>query len=279
MAFIKPEIYAPIVTEKFKGKVVIASLADDLGLLSGNVGETVSFPMFNKIGDAKEMAKGDGIDEEELTQVENKATIKQVSAPGIVVYDIENKTALGNQLDSGAKQQGTVLARKVDSDLLKECDGTTLKVATATGTEITAKELNSGFALFGDEQDTEEIGGIVINSILSSSFYSMPEFVDAQKTYNGVNGNGIVKNGVIGYFRGVPVMLSDKDTLDSVKSECKTYIIKKHALGKMFKSEKVCDVEFERQAKYKRTAIYTDSIYAVKLLNNEGVVLLRKTIA
>ena len=47
----------------------------------------------------------------------------------------------------------------------------------------------------------------------------------------------------------------------------------------MFKSEKVADVEFERQAKYKRTAIYTDSIYAVKLLNDEGVVLLRKTIA
>ncbi|WP_142690375.1 hypothetical protein [Clostridium tertium] len=279
MAFIKPEIYAPIVTEKFKGKVRISNLADDLGLLSGSVGETVSFPMFNKIGNAKEMVKGEGIDEEELTQVENKATIKQVSAPGVVVYDIENLTALGNQLDNGASQQGTVIARKVDSDLIAECDKTTLKVATASATEVTANELNQGLMMFGDEQDTEEIGGIIINSMVSGSFYRMIEFTDAGKTYNGVNGNGIVKNGVIGYFRGIPVILSDKDTLDSTKSECKTYIIKKHALGKMFKSEKVCDVEFERQAKYKRTAIYTDSVYAVKLLDQEGVVLLRKTIA
>ena len=120
------------------------------------------------------------------------------------------------------------------------------------------------------------MAGIVINSMLSASFYHMDEFVDATKTYNTQN-NGVVTNGCIGYFRGVPVLLSDKGTLDS--TECITFIIKKHALAKMFKSEKVADCEIERQAKYKRTAIYTDSIYAVKMVNTEGVVMLRKTIA
>lgn len=276
MAFIKPEIFTDIVTERIKGKVVVSNLADDLGYLSGDVGDTVSFPMFEAIGEAKELTKGKGIDEAELKQVDSKATIKQVAAPGVVVYDIENKTALGNQVENGATQQSVAIARKVDADLIEECKKTTLKVATAKANSITAQELNQGFVMFGDEQDTSEMAGIVINSMLSASFYHMDEFVDATKTYNGAD-NGVVQNGCVGYFRGVPVFLSDKGTLDS--TECITFIIKKHALAKMFKSEKVADCEIERQAKYKRTAIYTDSIYAVKMVNSEGVVMLRKTIA
>lgn len=276
MAFIKQEVFTDIVTEKIKGKVVVSNLADDLGVLSGDVGDTVSFPVFEAIGEAKELTKGEGIDEAELSQVDSKATIKQVAAPGVVVYDIENKTALGNQVENGATQQAVAIARKVDADLIEECKKTTLKVATAQANSITVFELNQGFVMFGDEQDTSEMAGIVINSMLSASFYSMDEFVDATKTYNGANNNGIVTNGCIGYFRGVPVYISDKGTLDS--SECITFIIKKHALAKMFKLKKVADCEIERQAKYKRTAIYTDSIYAVKMVNTEGVVMLRKTI-
>lgn len=277
MAFIKPEVFTDIVTEKIKGKVVVSNLADDLGVLSGDVGDTVSFPVFEAIGEAKELTKGEGIDEAELSQVDSKAKIKQIVAPGVVVYDIENKTALGNQVENGATQQAVAIARKVDADLIEECKKTTLKVATEQANSISAFELNQGFVMFGDEQDTSEMAGIVINSMLSASFYSMDEFVDATKTYNGANNNGIVTNGCVGYFRGVPVYISDKGTLDS--AECITFIIKKHALAKMFKLEKVADCEIERQAKYKRTAIYTDSIYAVKMVNTEGVVMLRKTIA
>lgn len=279
MAFIKPEIYADIVMEKIKGKVVVANLAMDLGVLSGDVGETVSFPYFEYLGDATELTKGEGIEEQELSQKETKATIKQIAAKGVVVYDVENKTALGNQVENGALQQGIAIARKIDSDLIEECKKTTLKFSTAQENVITAYEVNQALCLFGEEQDTDEMGAIVINSMLASSFYAMEEFVDVAKTYNSRTGveNGIVKNGVIGYFRGIPVMLSDKGTLDS--TECVSFIIKKGALAKMFKNAKVADVEVERQAKYKRTAIYTDAIYAVKMVNENGVVMMRKTIA
>lgn len=277
MAFIKPEIFTDIVTERIKGKVVVSNLADDLGVLNGDVGDTVSFPMFEAIGEAKELTKGQGIDEAELKQVDSKATIKQVAAPGVVVYDIESQTALGNQVENAATQQATSIARKVDADLIEECKKTTLKVATAKANSITEDELHQGFTLFGDEQDNDEIAGIVINSMLAASFYHMDGFVNANITHVA-DKNGVVRNGIIGYFRGtIPVCISDKGTLDS--TECITFIIKKHALAKMFKSEKVADCEIERQAKYKRTAIYTDSIYAVKMVNTEGVVMLRKTIA
>lgn len=275
MAVIKPLVYAPIVTEKFKGKIVVANLATDLGVLSGTVGDTVSFPMFSKIGDCADVVRGTAIEVEELSQTESKATIKQVGK-GVRIYDMDDLTALGNFVENGANQQATVFARKVDSDLIAECDKATLKIATVGATTVTATELNAGLAMFGDEQDTSEMGAIVINSLLSASFYAMPEFTDAQKTYNGVNGNGVVENGCIGHFRGIPVLMSDKDTLDTVKSEVKTYIIKKGALGKMFK--RGINIEDERKASLKATDLYGDLIYAVKLLNAEGVVVLRKTI-
>lgn len=279
MAFIKPEVYAPIVSEKLKERMVIANLAVDLGLLKGDVGETVNFPVFKRIGDAKEMGKGDGINEEELQQEQSSATIKHISAPGVVIYDIENKTALGNQVTEGAKQQGDSIARYIDLDCIKELEKTTLKKAVENPKGITVAELNEALMLFGDEQDTDSMDAIIINSLLSANFYGMSEFVDATKTYNRTNTNGIVKGGVIGYFRGIPVIMSDHGTLDKSNTECKTFILKKGCLGKMFKSDKKCDIEVERQAKYKRTAIYTDSIYAVKLLDTEGVVMLKKTIA
>lgn len=274
-SLIKPEVYAGIVTEKFKGKAILSNFADDLGILSGNIGDTVSFPMFNQIGSAKELTKGQGIDEEELTQDESKATIKQMAAPGVLIYDQDSLTALGNFVENGAMQQGTVLARKLDSDLVAECLTSKLKVKTASKNSITAEELNKGFAMFGDEQNTEDMACILVHSLVASAFYNMPEFTKADLTYNGVNGNGIVSHNCIGHFRGVPVFMSDKDTF--VDGECVTLIVKKHALAKMKK--RGINVEDERQPKYKRTALYADFIYAVKLVMPEGVVILRNTIA
>ncbi|MCH1962685.1 hypothetical protein MCG45_07320 [Clostridium perfringens] len=271
---IKPEIYAGIVTEKFKGKMILSNFAMDLGELSGKVGDTVSFPMFNQIGSAKVLNKGDGIDEEELTQKETKATIKQMAAPGVLIYDVDDLTALGNFVENGAMQQGTVLARGLDSDLFKEALTSKLKVKTTNKNVLMADDLNRGFAMFGDEQNVEDMACIICHSIVASSFYNMPEFVKADYTFNG-KGNGIVHNNCIGHFRGVPVFMSDKDTM--VDGECVTIIVKKNALAKMKK--RGINVESERQAKFKRTALYADYIYTVKLVNTEGVVVLRNTIA
>ncbi|MDM0459557.1 hypothetical protein QTH51_04225 [Clostridium perfringens] len=272
---IKPEVYAGIVTEKFKGKAILSNFAMDLGELSGKIGDTISFPMFNQIGSAKVLNKGDGIDEEELTQKETKATIKQMAAPGVLIYDVDDLTALGNFVENGAMQQGTVLARGLDSDLFKEALTSKLKVKTTNKNVLMADDLNRGFAMFGDEQNVEDMACIICHSIVASSFYNMPEFVKADYTFNGVNGNGIVHNNCIGHFRGVPVFMSDKDTM--VDGECVTIIVKKNALAKMKK--RGINVESERQAKFKRTALYADYIYAVKLVNTEGVVVLRNTIA
>lgn len=276
MTLIKPEVYSQIVEEKMKGKVILSNWADQVGVLTGSVGETVIFPHWNTIGKATQLNKGDDIKTEELGQDDScKATIKQMAAPGVLVYDIDNLTALGDAIDEGARQQGVALARGKDTDLMTECLTSKLKVKTASKTAITSDELNKGFQLYGDSQDCDDFCGILVHSLVASSFYSMPEFVKADYTFNGVNGNGIVRHNLIGHYRGVAVYMSDFNTF--VDGECVTIIVKKHSLGKMPK--RGVFTEFDRMASKKATAIYSDEIYAVKMINGEGVVVLRNTIA
>lgn len=276
MSLIKPEIYAPLVRQKFIGKVKVANLAVDLGFLKNTtVGETVTFPKFKTIGDAEEMIKGTPLNPESLDQDKSTATIKQVGK-AVRVYDIDDLTAMGNHIDESASQQGTVFARKLDKDLITAALTSPLKKATAAAKAITAIELNAGLNLFGDEQDTEDMAGIVINSLLLDSFYGMTEFVDKNKTYT-TDGNGIVRNGLVGYFRNIPVFLADHTTYDTTLSECITLVIKKNALAYMTKRD--INIELERLPKLKATDVVGDFIYATKLVADDGLVVIRKTIA
>ena len=115
-----------------------------------------------------------------------------------------------------------------------------------------------------------------MNSRLVPDLMNMDAFVSTAKTY-AHDGNGIVKNGIVGYLYNVPVMVSDNNTFDEASGECKTYLIKKDALGYVFQKDIV--VEEERNAKLRATDIVTTALYATKLLDAQGVVILRKTIA
>ena len=277
MAIIVPEVYANMVTEKVKGKVKISSLAENIGVLSGNVGDTVTFPMFKALSDAELMAKGDKITAEELAQTSDSKKIVQYGK-GVKVYDIEDLTALGRMLDNGAEQQARIFARALDNEMVKDIDtNVILKSSTTDTKEISEHELNNAFQLFGDEQDNDEFAGIVINSLLVPSFYQMNSFVKADYTVSNEK-NGKIVNGVIGYWRGtIPVILSDVNTYDNTLNETKTYIIKKGALGYMPKREVL--VEEQRDASTKSTDLYADYIFACGLIQKDGVCVVRKTIA
>lgn len=276
MAIIVPEVYANLVTEKVKGKVKISQLADTLGVLTGEVGNTVTFPMFKALSDAVLMAKGDSITPEQLAQTSSNKSIMQYGK-GVKVYDIEDLTALGRMLENGAEQQARIFARALDNEMVKDIDtNAILKSATVGANEITESELINGFTLFGDEQDNDEFAGVVINSLLAPSFYAMNGFIKSDVTYSK-EGNGIIRNGVIGFYRGtIPVILSDVNTYDSTKLECKSYIIKKGALGIMPKRNVL--VEEQRHAETKSTDLYADYIFACGLIQKDGVAILRKTI-
>lgn len=276
MSFIKPEVYAQLVTEKFKGRVKVMQLAQDLGEIDGfkEVGETIVFPKWKLINLPTEMTKGTALVPEELGQESSTATIKQVGK-AIRVYDSENLTALGNQVDQGVSQTSTVFARKLDDDLVAEMKKAPFKsTIMAEGNQITDLDLQNAMLNFGDDRDVESFAGIIINSLLINSFYKMPNFV-SKDNHLSVEGNGIQHNGLLGYYNGIPVFVSDKSTYDEVKKECITFIIKKGALG--YKMKREMNVETDREVLTKSTLIATDMIYAVKLIADDGVVVIKKT--
>lgn len=276
MALIIPEVYAPLVREKFLGKVKVMNLATNVGTLKNTTqGDTITFPRWKTLTDANIVVKGTQSPIDSLDQDSSTATIKMIDKI-VRVFDIDDMTILGSSIQEAAAQQAIVFARHMDADLIDEAKTTPLKTALAGANAITATELNSGLANFGDDADVDEIGGIVVNSLLDSSFYAMNEFVDANKTYTQ-NGNGIVRNGMIGYFRGIPVFHSDKGTYDSVNSESIAFIIKKNALGFMEKTG--IDIVEEREEKLHCSDIVGSYTYSVKLLMSDGVVMLKKTIA
>ncbi|HSH50518.1 MAG TPA: hypothetical protein VK982_02235 [Bacteroidales bacterium] len=273
MAFVKANIYADMVREKFKGKVKVLNLATDLGKLE-NVGrgDTISFPKWSLISDAKEMVKGTPLETEELQSTEQTVKVKQ-AGKAVRVYDSENLTSIGNQLDESATQTAILLARKLDADLIENLKTAPFQSPTADGKKITSEEIETAMLNFGDERDIEEFAGIVVNSFLIPSFYSMVEFTDATNT-TAMAGNGLITNGMLGYYRGIPVFVSDKGTYDDTTTTCVSFIIKKGAIGYM--AAKDLDIELEREAKMKATDIVADMIYATALVKEDGVVVLKK---
>ncbi|MCE5221039.1 MAG: hypothetical protein LLF98_07200 [Clostridium sp.] len=274
---IVPDVYSALVTEKVKGKVKIANMATVLGELTGNVGDTVTFPMFKALSDAELMAKGDKITLEELSQTSTGKKIMQYGK-GVKIYDVDDLTALGNFVENASLQQSRIFAKALDNEMVKDIDANAiLKSSVANAKAITEDELNLAFQNFGDEQDNNEFAGIVVNSLLVPSFYKMEGFVNATKTY-AKDGNGKIENGVIGYFRGsIPVIVADSNTYDSTLNETKTYIIKTGSLGIMPKRNVL--IELDRDASTKSTDVYADMIFAVGLIQKDGVVIVRKTIA
>lgn len=279
MAIIIPEVYTSMLTEKVKGKIKISALADTVGDL-GNFaqeGDSITFPQFCALGEAEILARGGVISTEELKQTSTKKTVKHY-AKGVSILDVDALEGKGNFMENALSQQARIFAKAIDNEMVTDIDtNAILKKATVGATAITEIELQDAFQLFGDEQDNEDFKGIVINSLLLPSFYAMEGFVNATKTYSK-DGNGEVHNGVVGYFRGtIPVILSDVNTYDSVKAEAKSYIVKKGSLGIMPKRGLL--VEVEREASKKLNNVYADEMFTCGLVQKDGVVIVRKTIA
>ena len=279
MALIQADVFERIIEEKLKGKEKLVSLATNLGNLNNGVqaGETHKFVKFAHIGEPVDLVKGESIATEELQSTETEETVRHI-AKGVVVYDRDKYLTLDGQsmVDRGASQLADVFVRALEKDLASKLVNAPLKYATSLALDVTATEINNAIAVaFGDDQDTADFAGIVINSKLAPKFYAMEEFVDVNKTYQS-NSNGIVRNGVIGYFRGIPVIMSDVATYDSTKAECITYVLKRGAFG--YKTVKGFNTEVARNASKKADEIYSDLIFVTGIIDDTALVVMRKTI-
>lgn len=279
MAIIIPEIYTTMLTEKIAGKVRISNYATDLGALGdfSQEGDSITFPQFSALSEAELLARGAEITTEELKQTSSKKSVVHY-AKGVSILDVDALEGKGNFVENAINQQAELFARSRDKECVADIDANAiLKSATVGANAITETELINALNLWGDDQDDESFDAIVINSRLLPSFYAMDGFVNSTKTYVQ-DSNGVIKNGVVGFYRTIPVVLSNVGTYDSVKSECKSYILKKGSLGKKDKKNGV-EVELERKASFKRTDIFADEMFVIGLIDKSGVCIVRHTIA
>lgn len=274
---LKSEVITQMINEQMTGREKLMALAGDMGNLPNGVqaGDTFSIIKVAHLGEMVDLVKGQTIALEDLQTTKSSEVIEH-RAKGFALYDIEKETTIGGKsiLDKKIGDMASIRVRSIEKSLGAKLLEAPLKYATVGTDKVTADEINNALQVaFGDAQDTDDFAGIVVNSRVATGFYSMPEFVKADYTFTK-DGNGVVRGGVIGTFRGIPVIMSDITTM--VGAECVTFIIKKGALG----YKKVAgEVEISRNASKKADEVYDDLMFVTGVIDDGGVVVLRKTIA
>ena len=275
-----PELFSEAVNSKMEVSLRVGRLATDMTDLAEDIrtcGDTIHFPTFDRISDAATVVKGTPLVPEEVNMSDSTAKIKQVGK-SVRIYDKDSIQVKGAMKDRMAEQMGEVMAKDVDKNLVDEMDANAVyKVPTSATEGVTKTEIEAAFDCFGDDVDSANFAGILINHRLRSAFVSMDEFTSVSKTY-AKDGNGVVEDGVVGYWLGViPVIICDNNTYDATAKECKTYLVHKNALGVIWLKE--VTIEEEREGKLLATDLIASDLYAVKLMDTKGCVVLRKTVA
>lgn len=276
-----PEVFADAVNAKLDSTLRIGRVAFDATPAVSEVmqyGNTIHFPKLKRVVSASEVTKGTAIVPAAVDMADMSATVKQV-AGAARVYDVEANQIKGRVMDNMVTQVAEAMAAKIDTDLVTAMDTDIVyKQAASVANSITATELISTLTLFGDDIDTSSFAGIIVNSRLLHSLMAMDEFTNVERTYNKAEqSNGLIVDGIVGYFIGIPVIVCNTGTFDTTANECKTYIVKRDALGYVFQRD--IQVELERESKLLATDIIASSLYAVKLLDTAGAAVLRKTVS
>ena len=271
-----PEVFSGLVDEKILGKVVIAQSANVMGDLMGQPGETINMPAWIFPGQAKDIKVGEPIPKTSLKQSNRQATIKMVAPDGIAINDYDDAVALGNAVQKAVDFHSTAIARKIDTDLIECAYKTPLKFKLATDGAVTFDEMNGVLALYGDDANASDFSFIAIHSAYIPSFLKMDGFVSAELTHTA-DGNGVLMNNQLGYFRGIPVVVTDRLTNTSGNTTEKFILaVKKDSLAIVPKES--VHVEVGRDASTRTSTVYTSQYIATCLVDDSGIVLAKKTL-
>ena len=274
---IVPEVFGDAVNASMGVALRVGRVATDFTDMVEEItqyGGSVHFPVIDRISDAEAVTKGVAIVPDTVSMTDAEAEVKQV-AKSVRIFDKDQAQVKSALKDKMAEQLGQAMAKAVDKDLVEEMKENAVYQENIT--ELTAGAIESAFDVFGDDVDSDSFAGIVVNSALRPIITVMDEFTSAEKTNTAI-GNGIVRDGVIGLWNNIPVILSNngtsgKITVGNAEKDAKMlFIIKRDSLG--YVTQKEAQVEEEREAKLLATDLVASELYAVKLVKSNGVSVL-----
>ncbi len=273
MAIIVPEIFADVVNKRLGVKLRASRLATDCTSMAPDIrtcGDTIHFPVIKRITNADVVTKGTALVPDDVDMEDSVAKVEQVGK-AIRIYWKDNTQVKDELKNKIAIQVADALAKSVDTDIVNEI--LTAKYVDDTVTNLTETVVDEAFDVFGDDVDNDSFAGILISSKLRKSFMAMDAFTSIMKT-NAANGNGIVKDGIIGYWNGtIPVYVSDNGTYDETNHKAVLAIVKKGALGVIWQQEP--EITESPEALLLADVLVASELYATKLIDDAGISLLK----
>lgn len=275
-----PEVWEDTSQAEFEGKVVVANAALSDDTLIGQPGDTIAFPKWDVLTDLDDLTEGVPMDPEAMTQRDSRATIKE-AGKAVEITDKALLTGLGDPQAEAMRQFGILAARKVDSDLITAAtatvtggitrpDGTVvgdsapLTHALAAGsTTLTWPSIVDAVAKFGDDFDLADVYGMFVRSDAIAALHKDDQFISAAQTSAG---NDVVRRGLLGQVGGMNVFVTDRLPART------SLIVKRNALGVLWKRRPI--VEQDRDILKRTNVVATNLHYAVKRLNDKGVLVL-----
>ena len=226
---INPQVIADFVEKKLTDKMVFSPLADIDYTLEGRPGDTLTFPVWNYIGDASVLSEASTVSVATLTQGSASVTVYK-AAKGVEISDEAALSGLGDPIGEAADQITLSLANKIDNDMLTTLgtiDSTMTYTTSGSTVTPTGDDIADALELFG-----EDIDGIKVAVVPPKAYTAMRKAGKSDGDWVPASelAAGVVIRGAMAEYQGCQIIISNK-----LKTSGNIYIVKPGALRLVMK--------------------------------------------
>jgi len=268
-----PDVWADMVTATYLGRLVFGALAQTDDRLTGNPGDTITFPKWLPLSDisADAVETVALVPEAMTTDDTSTATIKEIGK-AVEITDKAVLVGFGDPFAEARSSIAKVVARKIDTDLRTAAElslPAAQKTAGTSGAVISWAAITKGIVIVGDEWDPSE-WTLLINPKQSGDLLNDPNFISRDKMGEGA----VIPRGVLGQIGGMNVQMTSRLTVNGGPTY-NALMVQRGSLGLFYKRRAL--VETDRDILARSTVVTTNVHYGTKRVDDRGVVLIETT--